>query len=97
EAWGRAVGREHLDTELLDAAERAGARTHQPWTALSIEERAEGGRVTIVDRDGGTRTIDARVVVAAHGSWEGGSLPSHPQARRHRAADLLGFKAHFVG
>jgi len=97
EAWGRAVGREHLDTALLDAAERAGARIHQPSAALSIEEHDEGCRVTIGDREGDTRMIEARVVVAAHGSWEGGSLPSHPEARRHHAADLLGFKAHFAG
>jgi flavin-dependent dehydrogenase len=34
-------------------------------------------------------------VVAAHGSWEAGSLPSHLFRRPARASDLLGFKAHF--
>jgi 2-polyprenyl-6-methoxyphenol hydroxylase-like FAD-dependent oxidoreductase len=96
EAWGRAVGREHLDTALLDAAAAAGAKVWQPWSALAIEEDSSGCRVTLGDSDGRTQSLDARVVVAAHGSWERGSLPSHPDARTHRAADLLGFKAHFT-
>ena|ERR1019366_4544255 len=33
--WGRALGREHLDLLLLDAAARAGARVWQPWSASS--------------------------------------------------------------
>jgi len=97
EAWGRAVAREHLDTALLDAAAQAGASVWQPWSALAIEQDSAGCRVTLADREGRTRSIDARVVVAAHGSWENGSLPSHPEARRHAASDLLGFKAHFTG
>ncbi len=34
------------------------------------------------------------MVVAAHGSWERGELPSHLPKRR-APSDLLGFKAHF--
>ena len=97
EAWGRAVGREHLDTALLAAATHAGALVHQPWSAVSVEENASGCRVTIGDREGHTHALEALAVVAAHGSWEGGSLPSHPAPLRHGSSDLLGFKAHFTG
>jgi 2-polyprenyl-6-methoxyphenol hydroxylase-like FAD-dependent oxidoreductase len=98
DAWGRALGREHLDTALLDAAADAGAQVFQPWSAVGAEEDDEGCRVTISDREGrSTRLLDARVVVAAHGSWEPGSLPSHPRPLKHGSPDLLGFKAHFTG
>lgn len=97
EAWGCAVGREHLDQALLEAAERAGAVLLQPWSAVGLEEGSEGCTVTIADRTGVTRQLGARVVVAAHGSWERGDLPTQPQAPRHGKADLLGFKAHFHG
>ncbi len=97
DAWGRAIGREHLDLALLEAAARAGAELLQPWSALGLEEDSEGCRITISDRHGATRTIGARVVVAAHGSWERGELPTQARGMRHGAADLLGFKAHFLG
>lgn len=35
--WGRALGREHLDLLLLEAAIRAGAKAWQPWTAVALE------------------------------------------------------------
>jgi flavin-dependent dehydrogenase len=35
------------------------------------------------------------VVVAAHGSWEPGTLPTQPEKQRALSSDLLGFKAHF--
>ena len=97
DAWGRAIGREHLDQALLEAAAGAGAVLLQPWSAVGLEEGSDGCRITIADRDGATREIGARVVVAAHGSWERGELPTQRRIARHGAADLLGFKAHFHG
>jgi flavin-dependent dehydrogenase len=97
DAWGHAVSREHLDLALLGAAQEAGARLWQPWSAVALHESAEECRVTIADRDGATRELHARVVVAAHGSWERGELPTQQRQARHRACDLLGFKAHFAG
>src|SRR3954468_21396628 len=38
--WGRALGREHLDTWLADAAEAAGAVRFQPCALASISGRA---------------------------------------------------------
>src|SRR4029079_16760183 len=43
----------------------------------------------------GERELAAPVVIAAHGSWEPGKLPSQLD-KINRPADLLGFKAHFI-
>ena len=93
DAWGRAVGREHLDSALLAAAEDAGAQTWQPWSAVAVDEDSEGCTVTIADAAGAAKYLRARVLVAAHGSWERGELPTQ-RRRSHGARDLLGFKAH---
>lgn len=94
DAWGRAVGREHLDAALLAAAADAGAELFQPWSAVEAGEDSEGCTVTIADAEGATRSLRSRVLVAAHGSWERGELPTQ-RRRSHGASDLLGFKAHF--
>jgi flavin-dependent dehydrogenase len=41
--------------------------------------------------------MEARAVIAAHGSWEPGALATQPPHLVCAAADLLGFKAHFSG
>ena len=41
------------------------------------------------------RELRARVIVAAHGSWEAGPLPTQPAREAPRPSDLFGFKAHF--
>jgi 2-polyprenyl-6-methoxyphenol hydroxylase-like FAD-dependent oxidoreductase len=94
--WGRAVGRELLDTVLLEHAARAGAEVLQPWSAVSV---AAGPReATVVARCGDEeRELVGRVVVAAHGSWEHGPLPTQSARDARRAGDLLAFKARFVG
>ena len=94
--WGRALGREHLDTLLLLRAKEAGASLLQPWSALSL--RGQPGRfecdVTALD-DGQSATLRAPLAIAAHGSWE--PLPADRAARRaaRRASDLFAFKANF--
>jgi 2-polyprenyl-6-methoxyphenol hydroxylase-like FAD-dependent oxidoreductase len=93
-AWGHAVGREHLDSALLGAAGKAGATIFQPWSALAAAEDSEGCAVTIASAQGATLALRARVLVAAHGSWERGELPTQ-RRRSHGPRDLLGFKAHF--
>ena len=52
--------------------------------------------VRIANRDGEERELRAPVIIAAHGSWEVGHLPSN-LARTNCPGDLLGFKAHFRG
>ncbi|BCM18588.1 tRNA 5-methylaminomethyl-2-thiouridine biosynthesis bifunctional protein MnmC [Mesorhizobium sp. J8] len=100
DAFGRALGRDILDTLLLDAARSAGVEMFQPCSAVAIER--DGARQAVrIQAQGGVSsdeatTLRAPVVVAAHGSWEPGPLPSQ-LGKVNRPADLLGFKAHFAG
>ncbi len=89
--WGRALGREHLDLLLLQAAERAGAKLWQPWSAAGLE-RGQNGYSCKIAAKGGSRELVARVVIAAQGSWERGVLPMQSA---HKPSNLLAFKAHF--
>jgi flavin-dependent dehydrogenase len=93
--WGRALGREHLDLLLLDAARRAGAEVWQPWKATGLRRLSDGYKCTIANARERFRELTAPVVIAAHGSWQASTLPTQP-AVEHRSSDLLGFKAHFV-
>jgi flavin-dependent dehydrogenase len=89
--WGRALSREHLDTLLLEQAAGAGAQVVQPAAAHSL--RRKGQQWVCI-----TKTSDefrAPIVIAAHGSWECGQLPTHAARNAPRTADLFGFKAHF--
>jgi menaquinone-9 beta-reductase len=91
--YGRALGRDLLDGLLLDAARTAGVEVFQPWQVIGITSGASTHAVSI---SSGTeeRTLQAPLVVAAHGSWEPGRLPTQLQ-KTHRPSDLFGFKAHF--
>jgi flavin-dependent dehydrogenase len=91
---GRALGREHLDSLLLQAAQSAGAEVWQPWKASALR-RAGRDTVCTIEADGKSNELMAPLVIAAHGSWEHGSLPTQAAAP-HRPADLLAFKAHFT-
>jgi flavin-dependent dehydrogenase len=94
--WGRALGREHLDVLLRDAAVAAGAMLIQPAEVIALNGQAGRHvlRLRCAEADAADE-IRARVVIAACGSWNtsgsfmvtGGSLPG----------DLFGFKAHFRG
>jgi len=94
--WGRALGRETLDTLLLDQARRVGAVVLQPWLVQSIEGRVGAWRCRIRGGPSGAgSSLRAPIVIAAHGSWE--ALPSErPRRRLARApSDLFAFKANF--
>ena len=93
--WGHALGREHLDTMLVERAAAMGARVFQPYTASEI--RSCGGSYECVITAGDTRTLRARVVIAAHGSWDHNGLRTQPTRRPAGPSDLFGFKARFVG
>ncbi len=93
---GRAVGREHLDTQLLRRAAEAGAEVWQPYTLSAFDENDTGYACTIVESHAtDTRVLNARLVIAAHGSWEQGAMPTQALRRAPRASDLIGFKARF--
>ena len=96
--WGRALGRETLDTLLLDRARAAGATVLQPWSVQGIGGGAGDWRIRVraIDSDVGT-VLRAPVAIAAHGSWE--AMPSsRPRRRAARSpSDLFAFKANFAG
>lgn len=100
DAFGRALGRDMLDFLLLQAARSAGAEIFQPCRAVAIDQDGGMQAVRIQAKDensgDGTTFLRAPVVVAAHGSWEPGQLPSQLGKVCH-PSDLLGFKAHFTG
>ena len=87
---------------LLARAEDAGAEVIQPWTLARIE-RIAGGYLcsgSVKDRQGNAKEpnvidLQARIVIAAHGSWEPGSIPTQRSRHPPRASDLFAFKAHF--
>jgi menaquinone-9 beta-reductase len=94
QGWGRALGREHLDELLRDAAVAAGATLIQPAEVIALSGQV-GQHVLRLRVADAADEIRTRVVIAACGSWNtsgsfavsGGSLPT----------DLFGFKAHFRG
>lgn len=94
--WGRALGREHLDTLLLGRAKSVGATVMQPWTVASIsgspgrfECSATGSAQTI--------TLTAPIIIAAYGSWELTPPERGIERLPRKAQDLFGFKANFTG
>src|SRR6185503_7375623 len=62
--WGRALGREHLDLLLRDAAVAAGARLFQPMELESLQRDGDGFACIL-----GEAEMRARTVIAACGSW----------------------------
>lgn len=95
---GRAVGREHLDALLLRRAAAAGAEVWQPCVLSHFGESDGHYECTIVDKDTrASRSLRSRLVVAAHGSWESGPLPTQDFRQPARPSDLFGFKAYFIG
>ncbi|MER9328481.1 FAD-dependent oxidoreductase [Mesorhizobium sp. M0488] len=100
DGFGRALGRDMLDFLLLRAAQSAGAEIFQPCRAVVIDHDGDMQAVRIQARDehfrGEATSLRAPVIVAAHGSWEPGPLPSQFEKASH-PSDLLGFKAHFTG
>ena len=96
--WGRALGREHLDTLLLEQARAAGAVVLQPCRALTITRAAHGAGGDVEAAVGRRMTVALRapVVIRAHGSWQPPPpAPGEHFSRERRAADMLAFKASF--
>ena len=94
--WGRALGRETLDTLLLAHALRTGAEIFQPWSLQAIEGTAGAWHCDLRSLESGAcLRLHAGVIIDAHGSWE--DLPSARPLRRlaRSSADLFAFKANF--
>lgn len=110
-AWGRALGRETLDTLLLERARRSGAHLFQPCRVHAIDGAIGDWQCHLQGRNNGVlQTLSAPLVIDAHGSWEAlhvehqehGQVElgqaEHRRARSPRSrADLFAFKANFGG
>lgn len=90
--WGRALGREYLDSLLLDMAVRAGATVWQPWHFKTFECKKNIFTTTVISGNK-VNHISARMMIMANGSWERGFEPLNKPS--HQSSDLLAFKAHF--
>ena len=95
--YGRALGREHLDTLLVAEATRAGAACFQPSAVQSVEGSAGRFRLRLqsVGDAASARDLEAGLVVAAHGSWEPLPVERDALRRARRPSDLFAFKANF--
>ncbi len=95
--WGRAIGRETLDTLLLEQARAAGAHVLQPWSVLSIAGPPGNLRAAALNIATGEKAeMQARVVILANGSWEPLQAARQTERRLRRGSDLLAFKANFL-
>ncbi len=92
--WGRALGREHLDTLLRDAAVAEGVCLFQPVELVALRREGDQHHCRL-KKDGGECEIAAPIVIAAAGSWR--AKPPLAVKAPERPSDLLAFKAHFSG
>lgn len=92
--WGRALGREHLDTLLLQRAADCGADVWQPWSVKRVEHSRDERKIChLVGRAvDGTATLTAPVLIAAHGSWEPDPFGDQRLRPAHKDNDLFAFK-----
>ncbi|MGI8982019.1 MAG: NAD(P)/FAD-dependent oxidoreductase [Pirellulaceae bacterium] len=94
--WGRALSREHLDSLLLKQAVKLGAQVRQPARCVHVARTVDGFCCRLESLPGHeSEEVTAEVVIAAHGSWDLGDLPTERQPAVARPSDLLAFKAHF--
>jgi hypothetical protein len=92
-AWGRALGRDLLDTCLLKEAQSAGAKIWQPWRAQELIQKGDHFICKISNKEE-IAEIKVRIPIIAHGSWEQGV--NHTEQIKHKNTDLLAFKTHFA-
>jgi flavin-dependent dehydrogenase len=90
--YASTMARECLDEFLLKRAAESGATVFQPLKVIALE-RFSSGFVCKTE----TGNLEARAIIAAHGSWEPGALPTQAHRSPPQASDLLAFKAHFHG
>lgn len=96
--WGRALGREHLDTLLLARARALGAQVWQPWS-VKRQDREADMQVCTLSQPGATDEIQLRapLLIDAHGAWEpaprSGQAVAECPRTHHRDSDLLAFKS----
>jgi flavin-dependent dehydrogenase len=101
DAFGRVLGRDHLDELLLQRARTLGVTIHQPATVRRVGG-GPGRYVSTLESGGALKLRRSYVLIDAHGSWErgpssgeSGAPPAAIVHLRRRASDLFGFKAIF--
>lgn len=95
-SWGRALAREHLDTWILEQALRAGAEIRQPATAEEILPDSGNYQCRLKTESSQEEVVRAKLIIAGHGSWDPGHLPTQRARLDSLPSDLLAFKAHFT-
>jgi flavin-dependent dehydrogenase len=90
--YGRALARDRIDSRLRDAGRRAGAEVWQPWRVKRYVQ-AGGRYVCSIERKVPyeRKDLEARVVIAAHGSWDTGRIEPAPRAHPPAAGDLFAY------
>ncbi len=102
-AFGRAVGRDILDSLLVERARNLGVRILQPARVRQIDGTPGNFSCAVEMKSESAQVWRARVVIDAHGSWEqplilGSRETARPTARMPVLdSDLFAFKATFTG
>ena len=97
DGWGRALSRERLDALLLNNAAAAGVDVRAEHCVRSITGHEDGFHCSAdFVPSGRIAELRSTIVIAAHGSWNSGSLATQPPRIIPRPGDLFGFKTHFV-
>lgn len=96
--WGRALGREHLDTLLLARAADVGVQVFQPWAVKHHDVDGDMHRCALSRAgEAADMMLQAPVLIHAHGSWEpvprDGLQADAARKPPHREGDLLAFKS----
>jgi flavin-dependent dehydrogenase len=95
--WGRALGREILDTLLLDQAGSVGAAVFQPWSVEAIRRVAGAWQCDLRAADSKRALgLHSKVLIDAHGAWEALPAPGHVHRRAADRSELIAFKANFT-
>ena len=93
---GMALGRETLDTLLLEQARFSGAQVLQPYSVKSIVGKAGDWICTVKTLESNDLlTLQAPILIAANGSWETIHSDRPQRLLKRKVSDLFAFKANF--
>jgi flavin-dependent dehydrogenase len=91
--WGKAVRREILDTLMVNQAKEIGVTVLQPFSVIETKRFGDLFVSKALSKNTGeVLEIESPVVIAAHGSWGIGELPTQSRRQPARGSDLLAFK-----
>lgn len=95
--WGRALGREHLDTLLLARAKSLGVTVLQPFSARDLTGLPGAWSCVAVAADTHEEiALETPVMIGAFGSWEVVPTSTRRQRDARKPGDLFAFKANFL-